>query len=88
LLFYLKWDPAKYRTDPNLNRYFRSDWYWVDSFDKFVFINDWEILGVRRQASGVRCLLITSPGNYPEGWRKIKTINFLDNKPAFEILEK
>ena len=94
LLFYLKWDPEKYRQDPNLKRYFQTDWYWVDSFDKFVFINDWEIkdklkiqnekLKITNQNSKI--LLITSPGNYPEGWEKIETINFLDGKPAFEIL--
>lgn len=88
ILFYLAWDPVQYRTDPDLVRYFKSDWYWVDSFDKFVFINDWEISGVRIQELGVRSLLITSPENYPEGWSKIRTINFLDGKPAFEILEK
>ncbi|MCJ7829604.1 glycosyltransferase family 39 protein, partial [Patescibacteria group bacterium] len=88
LLFYLKWAPAKYQQDPNLNRYFLADWYWVDSFDKFVFINDWEVKEkVRSEESGVRSLLITSPGNYPEGWSKLETINFLDGKPAFEILE-
>jgi len=86
LLFYFAWDPAQYRTDPNLVRYFRSDWYWVDSFDKFVFINDWEIKDKVEERG--RLLLVTSPKNYPEGWGKIKTINFLDGKPAFEILEK
>lgn len=89
LLFYLHWDPEKYRSDPNLNRYFRTDWYWVDSFDKFVFINDWEIEEKGEcRIEHRKCLLITSPGNYSEGWGKIETINFLDGKPAFEILER
>jgi len=43
LLFYLKWPPQKYQTDPNLIRYYRSNWYWVDRFDKFYFVNDWDI---------------------------------------------
>ncbi|MCJ7804131.1 glycosyltransferase family 39 protein [Patescibacteria group bacterium] len=88
LLFYLKWDPEKYRQDSNLKRYFQTDWYWVDSFDKFVFVNDWEIKEklLDKTVSGKE-LLITSPGNYPEGWEKIETINFLDGKPAFEILK-
>ncbi len=30
LLYYQKINPNDYRTDPNLNRYLRSDWYWVD----------------------------------------------------------
>ncbi len=95
LLFYLKWDPEKYRLDPNLSRYFQTDWYWVDSFDKFVFLNDWEVKEKLKFEKGkLKFLLITSPGNYPEitsddsqEWRKIETINFLDGKPAFEILE-
>jgi len=95
LLFYLKWDPTKYQKDPNLNRYFRTDWYWVDSFDKFIFIDDWEVKQKAKCQEDEKCLLLTSPGNYPEavsngrqGWDKIKTINFLDGKPAFEILRQ
>jgi len=102
LLFYLAWDPERYRTDPNLVRYFKSDWYWVDSFDKFMFVNDWEIKEktepynmeyyTSQQAKYTLdpkpYLLITSPGNYPAGWSKIKTIGFLDGSPAFEILER
>ncbi len=89
LLFYLKWDPAKYQHDPNLNRYFLADWYWVDSFDKFVFINDEEVKEkLSREAGFGQELLITSPGNYPENWEKLETINFLDDKPAFEILQR
>lgn len=93
LLFYLAWDPEKYRNNANLVRYFKSDWYWVDSFDKFVFINDWEIKKILQYSNTsmfqkVKNLLITSPGNYPEGWSKIETIDFLDGSPAFEILER
>jgi 4-amino-4-deoxy-L-arabinose transferase-like glycosyltransferase len=43
LLFYLKWDPALFREDANLIRFYKSNWYWVDRFDKFYFVNDWEI---------------------------------------------
>jgi len=93
LLFYLQWDPERYRSDPNLVRYFRTDWYWVDSFAKFIFVNDWEIAALRSPKLGMKSLLITSPGNYPQegekgekGWERIKTIEFLDGQPAFEIL--
>lgn len=92
ILFYLRWDPAKYQNDPSLIRYQKSGWFWVDRFDKFVFINDWEIkdklkLDSPAAASKGRVLLITSPGNYPSGWSKIETIYFLDGQKAFEILE-
>lgn len=90
------WDPEKYRNDPNLIRFYQSSWYWVDGFDKFYFVNDWQIpksgnqfvleskKTVDCQTEG--CLLITSPNNYPSAWEKLETIKFLDGKPAFEIL--
>ena len=89
-LFYLKWDPQKYLTDPSLVRYPQSDWYWVDGFDKFVFLNDWEIkekIEIMEKEKGEAYLLIASPGNYPENLEKIKTIYFLNDEPAFEILK-
>lgn len=89
LLFYLKYDPKKYQNDPDKKWDYHANWYWVDQFDKFVFINDWEIkTNVKCQIPNTKCLLATSPGNYPEGWNKIETINYLDGKPVFEILEK
>lgn len=88
LLFYMGWDPQRYRNDPNLVRYFRSDWYWVDGFDKYVFLNDWEVKEViSHQPSVIRQLLITSPGNYPDDVKLLKTIYFLDGKPVFDIVE-
>lgn len=91
------WEPTKYRNDPNLIRFYQSNWYWVDRFDKFYFVNDWDVpkteSGIWNLESGGtipmdnRTLLITSPGNYPRGWRHLKTINFLDGKPVFDILE-
>ncbi|OGM30557.1 hypothetical protein A2630_02180 [Candidatus Woesebacteria bacterium RIFCSPHIGHO2_01_FULL_44_10] len=91
LLFWWPWDPAIYRSDPNLNRFYQSNWYWVDSFDKFYFVNDWQAKDLVLESGGdincadSSCLLITSPDNAPEGFSKIETINFLDNTPAFEI---
>ena len=93
LLFFWPWDPEKYRSDPNLIRFYQSNWYWVDRFDKFYFVNDWQVKEMVLESGGKisceakNCLLITSPGNYPSGWHKIETINFLDGKPAFEIYE-
>lgn len=97
LLFYLKFDPSRYINDDKLNRFNQSNWWWVDGFDKYYFVNDWQIPkeGYKfiqeskktvdcRQA---KCLLITSPNNAPKEWSKIKTINFLDGTPAFELYE-
>ena len=88
VLFYYPWLPSKYQDDPQKKWDHHASWYWVDGFDKFVFINDWEVIeGVKCERGSGKCLLITSPGNYPKGWTKIKTIDFLDGGPAFEILE-
>lgn len=90
LLFYLKWNPSEYQNPKNKSWDYHANWYWVNGFDKFVFVNDWEIkynvVCDLPPAKG-KCLLVTSPGNFPKGWKKIKTINFLDGKAAFEILE-
>lgn len=94
VLFYFPWEPAAYQEQDKI-RYFQSNWYWVDRFDKFYFVNDWDIPEVGssfRLESGdafecASCLLVTSPGNAPENWRKIETISFLDGEPAFEIYE-
>ncbi len=98
-LFYLAWDPITYRTNTSTIRYPQSNWYWVDRFDKFNFVNDWEIPKdgydfvlesnevVRCTDFQIRCLLITSPNNAPSGWKKVSTVNFLDSTSAFEIYE-
>jgi len=98
LLFFWPWDPAKYRNDSNLIRFNQSNWFWVDRFDKFYFVNDWNIpkeewqsfvleSGMEFNCENQKCLLITSPDNYPKRWNKLETINYLDGKPAFEIYE-
>ena len=97
LLFFLKFDPKRYTNDKNLVRFNQSSWWWVDAFDKYYFVNDWQIpkegykflleskkLIDCRQA---KCLLVTSPNNAPKEWNKVKTINFLDGQPAFELYE-
>lgn len=83
VLFYLQYDPYKYQINDKV-RYKRSDWFWVDKFDKYEFINDWEI---KEKVSGrTNTLLVTSPQNYPVNSQILKRINFLDGKPAFEIV--
>lgn len=85
VLFFLKYEPKIYQNNTNLVRYQRSDWFWVDKFDKFQFINDWEIK--EKTANMKNTLLVTSPDNYPEGSHLLETINFLDGKKAFEIVK-
>ncbi|MCL5783742.1 MAG: glycosyltransferase family 39 protein [Patescibacteria group bacterium] len=87
LLFYMKYDPNMYRTDPNLVRYEKSSWFWVDSFAKYRFVNDWEVKEKVKCPSPAKCLLVTSPGNYPVHARILQSIYFLDRKVAFDIVE-
>ena len=96
-LFYLNWEPKKYRQDPKLIRFEQSGWFWVDGFDKFYFVNDWDIPKIgtnfvleskgKVDCSKSTCLLVTSPENKPSGWQKLETINFLDGRGTFEIYE-
>jgi hypothetical protein len=98
-LFFTAWDPEKYRNDPNLTRFNQSNWYWVDVFDKIYFVNDWQIPDTGYEfimesggkidcsTKSIRCLLITSPGNFPDNWNKLKTIYYLNALPVFEIYE-
>lgn len=85
LLFYTHYDPNSYRNDPKLVRYFQSDWYWVDGFSKYLFINDWEVQTKLKNVNDA--LLVTSPGNYPTQAKLLTTIYFLDNSPAFDIVK-
>ncbi len=85
LLFYWPWDPASYRSDKNLVRYGKSDWFWVDSFDKFRFVNDWEMGAVTANLpAGKKYLIISSPDS-PTVGAGAANINFLDDSPAFII---
>ncbi len=84
-LFYSKYDPQKYQNNPDLVRYARSNWRWVDKLDKISFINDWEVAALLKNEKNA--LVITSPGSVPENGRIIDTIYFLDGSKAFEIIE-
>lgn len=86
VLFNLSYDPQKYQNDPNKSWNYHADWYWVDRFDKFIFLNDWEVKTITSSVVP-NSLLVTSPGNYPSTGRVLKTINFKDNTPAFDIVK-
>lgn len=84
ILFYWPWEPLKYQQDKNLDWDFHADWYWVNAFDKFIFINDWEIKDLDIPPSS---LLISSPKNYPQTNAKlIDSVNFLNEETAFEFI--
>jgi len=98
ILFYNNWSPDNYVNNSNLVRFYQSNWYWIDGFDKYYFVNDWDIPTEEWQPFNVesgsvvdcthlKCLLITSPGNSPKKWTKLETVNLLDGTPVFEIYE-
>lgn len=95
VLFYYSWEPKKYFEDSNLKRFYQSSWYWVDSFDKFYFINDWNInidsLGTKKfklesggeiDCSSKRCLLITKPDIWFSVWKIRKVIKYPSGEEA------
>lgn len=92
-LFFYSWDPKSFQSDKNLIRFNQSNWWWVDRFDKFYFVNDWQVKDMVLESGGKidcknkKCLLIASPDNSPSGWSKIYSVNFLDGKTAFEMFE-
>jgi hypothetical protein len=98
ILFYNKWNPDNYVNNPNLVRFYQSNWYWIDGFDNYYFVNDWDIpseewqpfvleSGGEVDCTDVRCLLVTSPGNVPKKWTKLESIDYLNGSPVFEIYE-
>lgn len=85
VLFYWPWEPIFYQQDTRKNWDYHAVWYWVNAFDKFEFVNDWEIRDKLKVREG-KILTVTSPGNYIDGGQHLKTIDFLDGIKAFEIL--
>ncbi|MFA6007181.1 MAG: glycosyltransferase family 39 protein [Candidatus Shapirobacteria bacterium] len=84
VLFYWPWDPKSYQNDPQKKWDFHADWYWVNAFDKFTFVNDWEIASLKLSKNS---LLITSPQNYPQNNAKlIDSVPFLNGQTAFDFV--
>lgn len=85
LLFYWPWNPRSYQNDPNLKWDYHAGWYWVDSFDKFKFVNDWEMTTQTKNLHNT--LVVSSHLNYtPENAKLLQIITFLDGSPAFDIV--
>ena len=85
VLFHWPWDPASYQNDPHKVWDYHANWYWVDAFGKFKFLNDWEIKEKINAENPQNTLLVTSPGNYTGGEHQ-KTVFSLDSLPVFEII--
>lgn len=89
MLFYQAIHPSVYNNDLDLNRYKKDNWYWVDQFNGYEFVNDWELqdrLKFLTDTNQGKLLVVTSPGNYPRLVKPFKTITFLDGQPAFDLI--
>ncbi len=84
ILWYWPWSPRKYLSQ-NVVWDYHDNWYWINGFDKFVFVNDWELSDyINKLDTSRKYLIVSSPDNLVEK-TKLTTVNFLDGKPAFII---
>src|SRR3989344_496864 len=83
--FYWPWNPSDFQNSKQWD--YHADWYWVNGLDKIKFVVDRVMLStVSSLPPGQKTLIISDP-KFPVPGRELKTINFLDNKPAFYIKE-
>lgn len=88
-LFNLKYDPAKFQSINNLERFETFDWVRVLRFDKYYF-PDLGDEGTRyqdiiRSNPNKRILFVGKSGDFPPEAKILERINFLDGTEAFEI---
>ena len=90
-LFYLKYSPENYYTNPNLVRYQAYNWIWVNSFDKFYFpdlgdpgTNFTDVVVANK---GKKMLFVGKPIDFPANLPRLLRINFLDGTGAFDLVE-
>jgi len=84
LAYYLAIDPKTFQSEKQWN--FHDDWYWVDGFQKYKFVNDWEMTSAAKHVVGKRILVVSSPKNVVPGAVK-QQVNFLNGDPAFILVE-
>jgi hypothetical protein len=85
LLWYWPWNPKAYQIDPSLKWDFHDNWYWVNAFSRFRFVNDWEIKDLAKTLPpGKKYLIISSPDSEPNG-AKIGRINYQDGTTAYTL---
>lgn len=90
-LFYLSYNPAKFQTNPNLDRFETYDWIRVLRFDKYYF-PDLGDKGTRfedivRDNPGKKLLFIGRGGDFPADYPRLLTVKFLNGDNAFDIVE-
>ncbi len=81
-LFYWPWNPIQYLLDPKKKTDMHSDWYWVDSFDKFHFVNDWDLQKYVQNTPGKK-LVFSSQNNLSGSLMGI--IRYPNQDPVFYV---
>lgn len=79
ILFYWPWEPSYFQSEVEDEP--------VRSFDKFVFVDDFEASGKLKEFEDKRILFITQTDRIPQGGKIVKTIDFLHGKPAFKLIK-
>lgn len=85
LAFYWPWNPKDFQQEKLWD--YHADWYWVNGLNKIKFVVDREMLSTVNKLPRSQKTLIVSDPKFPVPGRDLKTINFLNNKPAFIIKE-
>lgn len=91
MLFFLGFDPGRYQTDPNLNRFETFDWVRVLRFDKYYF-PDLGDRGTRfedivKENPNKKLLFVGRSGDFPKDTTRLFSIDFLNGEDAFDIVE-
>lgn len=88
-LFNLKYDPAKFQSSTNLERFETFDWVRVLRFDKYYFpdLGDegTKYQDIVKSNPNEKLLFIGKSGDFPPEAKILERINFLDGTEAFEI---
>lgn len=91
-LFNLQYDPAKYQSISNLERFETFDWVRVLRFDKYYF-PDLGDVGTKYEDivkvnPDKKILFVGKKGDFPDYKKVLERIIFLNGESAFEIVEK
>ena len=93
--FFTNTNPQVLQPGGDSLRFQKTNWFWTDKIKNTYFVNDWqipEVLGdtLPLESGGEvptkNSLLVVSPESLPTNAKILKTINFLDNTPAFYII--
>jgi 4-amino-4-deoxy-L-arabinose transferase-like glycosyltransferase len=91
-LFYTQFPPEKYFNNPNLERFETFDWVRVLRFGKYYFpdLGDegTQYKDIVERNPDKKILFIGKPGDFPEEAARVMEVNFLNGKPAFELVER